>query len=220
VSPVARALTKAREGDVITFQAPHGVEELEIRGELSGARRRLKPARADKRAVHAGAAVLVSGRARHGCLPHRSQFQPPDYRDHYTLQVLKAALDASSARYGAYELDTSPLGMERDRLMLEMIKGEMVNLSAQITSAEWENKLIPIRIPVDKGLSGYRISLIDSRDQAQFSADDHAGATQTADDGGGTAMEFDGGLPGRRFQGCSGQFNGRPAQHAGGPPFG
>jgi hypothetical protein len=97
-------------------------------------------------------------------------FNRPDYRDHYTLQVLKAALDASSARYGAYELDTSPLGMERDRLMLEMIKGEMVNLSAQITSAEWENKLIPIRIPVDKGLSGYRISLIDSRDQAQFSA--------------------------------------------------
>ena len=30
VAPVARALTKAREGDLITFQAPHGVEELEI----------------------------------------------------------------------------------------------------------------------------------------------------------------------------------------------
>ena len=30
VAPVARALTKAREGDVITFHAPHGVDELEI----------------------------------------------------------------------------------------------------------------------------------------------------------------------------------------------
>jgi transcription elongation factor GreB len=30
VAPVARALTKAREGDLITFQAPHGLEELEI----------------------------------------------------------------------------------------------------------------------------------------------------------------------------------------------
>jgi transcription elongation factor GreB len=30
VAPVARALTKAREGDVISFQAPHGVEEMEI----------------------------------------------------------------------------------------------------------------------------------------------------------------------------------------------
>jgi transcription elongation factor GreB len=30
VAPVARALTKAREGDSISFQAPHGVEELDI----------------------------------------------------------------------------------------------------------------------------------------------------------------------------------------------
>jgi transcription elongation factor GreB len=32
VSPVARALTKAREGDVVTLQTPLGVEELEIVG--------------------------------------------------------------------------------------------------------------------------------------------------------------------------------------------
>ena len=30
VAPVARALTKARVGDVITFHAPHGVDELEV----------------------------------------------------------------------------------------------------------------------------------------------------------------------------------------------
>lgn len=97
-------------------------------------------------------------------------FSRPDYRDRYTLQVLRAALQASSAKYGPYELNTSPLAMERDRLMLEMVNGELVNLSAQITSPEWERKLIPIRIPIDKGLSGYRISLIDGRRQAQFSA--------------------------------------------------
>lgn len=84
--------------------------------------------------------------------------------------MLKAALDASSAQYGPYQLRTSPLAMERDRLMQEMVKGALVNLSAQITSAEWEHKLIPIRIPLDKGLSGYRISLIDGRRQAQFDA--------------------------------------------------
>ncbi|HWW72514.1 MAG TPA: hypothetical protein VN089_21440 [Duganella sp.] len=97
-------------------------------------------------------------------------FSRPDYRDRYTLQVLRAALQASTAKYGPFELHTSPLGMERDRLMFEMIKGDLVNLSAQITSAEWERNLIPIRIPIDKGVSGYRISLIDGRRQAQFSA--------------------------------------------------
>lgn len=30
VSPVARALTKAREGDQVTLQTPHGAEELEV----------------------------------------------------------------------------------------------------------------------------------------------------------------------------------------------
>jgi hypothetical protein len=97
-------------------------------------------------------------------------FSRPNYRDRYTLQVLRAALQASSAKYGPYELSISPLVMERDRLMLEMVRGELVNLSAQISSLEWERKLIPIRIPIDKGLSSYRISLIDGRRQAQFSA--------------------------------------------------
>ncbi|NBR43399.1 MAG: transcription elongation factor GreB, partial [Verrucomicrobia bacterium] len=30
ISPVARALTKAREGDVVTLRTPAGIEELEI----------------------------------------------------------------------------------------------------------------------------------------------------------------------------------------------
>lgn len=97
-------------------------------------------------------------------------FNNPDYRDRYALAVLTAALEASRPRYGPFELSFSPRNMERDRLMLEMIKGELVNLTAQITSKDWEGKLIPIRIPLDKGFSGYRIFLIDGRRQAQFSA--------------------------------------------------
>ncbi|SFV02818.1 hypothetical protein [Pseudoduganella namucuonensis] len=99
-----------------------------------------------------------------------NNFSRPDTRDRYTRQLLQAALDASSAQFGPYQLRTSPLAMERDRLMQEMVKGTLVNLSAQITSVEWEQKLIPIRIPLDKGLSGYRVSLIDRRHQAQFDA--------------------------------------------------
>ncbi|WP_343733361.1 hypothetical protein [Duganella sp.] len=95
-------------------------------------------------------------------------FSRQDSRDRYTLLMLRAALDASSARYGDYDLRSSPLGMERDRLLSEMKKGALVNLSAQITSPEWERSLMPIRIPIDKGLSGYRISLIAGSQQARF----------------------------------------------------
>ncbi|HWW71784.1 MAG TPA: hypothetical protein VN089_17735, partial [Duganella sp.] len=97
-------------------------------------------------------------------------FNNPDFRDRYALGVLTAALEASTEKYGPFELIISPLIMERDRLMQEMAKGDMVNLTAQVTTEEWERKLIPIRIPVDKGFSGYRIFLIDGRRQARFSA--------------------------------------------------
>ena len=93
-----------------------------------------------------------------------------NYSDSHIRRLLAAALDASSAKYGPYDLRVAQLRMERDRLLLEMLKGGRVNLSGQVTSAEWGRKLIPIRIPIDKGLSSYRISLIDGRDQAQFSA--------------------------------------------------
>jgi len=92
------------------------------------------------------------------------------YSQHYIDYLLTAVLDASADRYGAYRLQTSPIRMERDRLLAEMRKGELVNLSAQVTSAEWERELLPIRIPIDKGLSGYRIALIDSHRQRDFSA--------------------------------------------------
>lgn len=92
------------------------------------------------------------------------------YSDSHILRLVTAALDASSAKYGPYEFRVAPLRMERDRLLQEMLKGELVNLSAQVTSQEWEQKLTPIRIPVDKGISSYRISLIDSRNQDLFSA--------------------------------------------------
>ncbi|MTW34852.1 hypothetical protein GM655_18785 [Pseudoduganella danionis] len=92
------------------------------------------------------------------------------FNNSHVMRLLNAALEASSNRYGAYELKISPLHMERERLLQEMLKGGNVNLSGQVTSTEWENKLIPIRIPLDKGMSCYRISLIDGRKQNLFSA--------------------------------------------------
>ena len=92
------------------------------------------------------------------------------FNNSHVMSLLKAALEASSSRYGPYQMKISTLHMERERLLQEMLKGDNVNLSGQVTSAEWENRLIAIRIPLDKGLSCYRISLIDARKQSLFSA--------------------------------------------------
>jgi len=53
--------------------------------------------------------------------------------------------------------------MERDRLLIEMVRGEIVNVTAQATRDSWESRLIPIRIPMDKGILSYRILLIKKR---------------------------------------------------------
>lgn len=58
------------------------------------------------------------------------------FNNSHVMSLLKAALEASSSRYGAYELKVSSLHMERERLLQEMLKGESVNLSGQVTSAE------------------------------------------------------------------------------------
>lgn len=92
------------------------------------------------------------------------------YSDSHILRLVTAALEASSAKYGPYQFRVAQLRMERDRLLQEMLKGELTNLSAQVTSPEWEQRLTPIRIPVDKGISSYRISLIDSRNQDLFNS--------------------------------------------------
>jgi len=87
----------------------------------------------------------------------------------YSTQLLLAALDASKPRYGAYRLEISTASMQHVRQLRELQSGELVNVGAQITTSEWEKALIPVRIPIDRGLASFRIVLIDGRRQAAFS---------------------------------------------------
>lgn len=115
--------------------------------------------------------------------PH-SDFDP---LDQYSTQLLQHALARTVAEYGPYEIRTSGYVMERgqfasspastlgfraelDRMLIELKRGELINVTAQPTRPEWEAQLIPVRIPLDKGLFSYRISLIRQEDQAKFAA--------------------------------------------------
>ncbi|MEM9630293.1 MAG: hypothetical protein AAGA50_03135, partial [Pseudomonadota bacterium] len=53
-----------------------------------------------------------------------------------------------------------------DRLLQELIKGENIHVIAEAPKPGWEDKLLPIRIPIRKGLQGYRLFLINKQDQA------------------------------------------------------
>jgi len=92
-----------------------------------------------------------------------------DRRNDYTTRLLTAILDKTRAQFGPYKLRYAPAYMYRDRLRSELLQGQNVNVTAKATRPDWENSgLITIRIPVDKGITEYRLFLINQQDQEKF----------------------------------------------------
>ncbi len=79
-------------------------------------------------------------------------------RDDFPYLLLQQALAKSGASYIVKETD---LTMQQKRMLIEIARGDgVVDVVATMTSREREKLLLPVRIPVDKGLMGWRISLV------------------------------------------------------------
>lgn len=82
------------------------------------------------------------------------------------LQVLQLALD-KTANAGNYQLVRS-INMEQGRVMRELNNSKLVDVSAFAPSIEREHAAIAIRIPVSKGLLGYRVCLVRAGETDKF----------------------------------------------------
>jgi len=82
-------------------------------------------------------------------------------------KVLQMALDETRDEFGPYRLTLSR-PMEQGRVMLELTKNQKVHIANFAPTPERENSLLPIRIPVTKGLLGYRICLIRAGTESRF----------------------------------------------------
>ena len=101
--------------------------------------------------------------------------------------VIDEALKRTQKHYGAFTYaDRVPIFV-RDRLLDEMIRGEEINVTVVASQPLWEEKLLTIRIPIDLGLSNYRISLIHQASQGKLSAARTIKELQTLRLGAGTA---------------------------------
>lgn len=87
-------------------------------------------------------------------------FSPNDSRHLYPYTVLEHALEATLDTHGPYEISHCKMRMSRRRILAELIRGEQINVHIAATQPEWESETIAIRIPVLKGLLGYRLFLI------------------------------------------------------------
>ncbi|AXE29606.1 amino acid ABC transporter substrate-binding protein [Chromobacterium phragmitis] len=105
--------------------------------------------------------------AAEGLMEVRYISDAPRYQEY--IELLRMALDKTVPEYGPYAMRHPAEEMNEPRFMAEAVSGQRVNLVWGATSEERERKLIPIRIPLGKGLLGYRVGLIRAGDQARFS---------------------------------------------------
>ena len=115
--------------------------------------------------------------------PMRYIYHPPesqsDVRYLYQWKILKAALDRTEDHYGPYLMEPSlTMTEQRQRYELRNATGKLTVMYLD-TSPETERELWPTRIPVDKGLVGYRIFLIRKEDQPAFARIDSLDGLRT-----------------------------------------
>jgi len=120
--------------------------------------------------------MAISAPAFSGAVPGKTVITYPqketaiDSRYDYDWAVLRAALDKTNAQFGPYEMHPAVDVMGQARVTSEMQEATgRVNIFARATTIELEQKFIPVRIPIDRGLLGYRLLLVRSTDLPRFS---------------------------------------------------
>ena len=88
-----------------------------------------------------------------------------DHRYDYALQLLGLALGKVDAGYRIRAVDVA---MNQERQVAELEARRTIDVAPIPSSAEREARLLAVRIPINKGVLGWRIGLIRKGDEARF----------------------------------------------------
>lgn len=89
--------------------------------------------------------------------------------DGYYLALLELALESSKDEFGDYQLKKAVQPMFQNRALVEIKYNRNLSVTWTMTSKQREQELSPIRVPLLRGLGGYRIFLIKEGQQKRFS---------------------------------------------------
>lgn len=109
--------------------------------------------------------VAMPARAEHFDIVYPRAAKSDDPRSVFVIAVLDLAMREAHADYTIRE---SSEVMQRERAVRELTDGQSINLGCFSMSAVDEKRLRPIRIPVYRGLIGYRVLLIRKDRQPLF----------------------------------------------------
>jgi ABC-type amino acid transport substrate-binding protein len=89
----------------------------------------------------------------------------------YDYQLLRLALERTRTTHGPYTLRPSADAMNQARAEHEIVGGSgSVTIFARSTARDYEERMRPVRVPIDKGLVSYRIFLIRGDSQVRLDA--------------------------------------------------
>ncbi|GAB5380191.1 MAG: transporter substrate-binding domain-containing protein [Aliiglaciecola sp.] len=91
-----------------------------------------------------------------------------DLRGRYIENLMVRALRISQKKYGPFSINRLDVELPSHRVLQALEEGKLINVSVAMTSSEWENKAIPIRIPVRRGIFKYRVLLVHKDNLKQF----------------------------------------------------
>ncbi|UUZ52054.1 hypothetical protein LP420_00165 [Massilia sp. B-10] len=90
-----------------------------------------------------------------------------DHLSQYPVRLLEQALQHAGR---GYRVELYPVRMQQARALLRLENSEGIDVVTTMTSAEREARLQPIRIPLDKGVWGLRLLLINKAAAARFAS--------------------------------------------------
>ncbi len=88
-----------------------------------------------------------------------------DTRAEYYVNLLDLAMSKTGV---AYKLRPYPVIATGSRVLRDLNEGHDIDLSWGPTTRAWEEQTLPIRIPIDKGILGWRLFLINKSDLPMF----------------------------------------------------
>ncbi len=91
-----------------------------------------------------------------------------DLRYAYRIELLQLALDKTTESYGGYKLQPFTDGITQGRGVSLLKQGNFVNVAFLPTNVEREHELLAVKIPILRGILGYRVLLVHRQDVNRF----------------------------------------------------
>ncbi|MEE2024233.1 amino acid ABC transporter substrate-binding protein [Alkalimonas mucilaginosa] len=91
-----------------------------------------------------------------------------DIRFADVMEILQLALELTKPEYGPFELQPFPVQLTESRSRALLKQTQELDLLWSPTSLQLEDELLPVRIPLRKGLLSYRLCLVNKQQQQRL----------------------------------------------------